>query len=107
MIQLAEDIEYLESRKVPLDPKAKKIFIEVASTGKIDIAVVDSRQLKEFDESETGDEVDIDWTENSRNYEFVFEFPGAKGEQKKWYLMFWNSNERDDAVVAYKITPMG
>jgi len=102
MIQLAEDIEYLESRKVPIDPKLRKVFIEVASTRKIDIAIVDAEKLQEFDESDTGDEAEIDWTENTRNYDTEFDFPDGK----KRYLLFWNSNEKGDAIVAYKITPI-
>jgi hypothetical protein len=103
MIQLAEDIEYLDFRKVPLNPKFKRVFIEVASNNKIDIAVVDADELSEFDESETGEDVDIDWIVSLRNYDFEFEFPDSKA---KYYLLFWNSNEEDDAFVAYKITPM-
>ena len=101
MIQLAEDIEYLESRKVPLDAKHRRVFVEVASTNKIDIAVIDADQLVAFDESDTGDDVDIDWTENTRSHEFEYEIPN---DRKRHYLLFWNSNERRDAIVAYKIT---
>ena len=103
MIQLAEDIEYLDSRKVPLNPKFKKVFIEVASNNKIDIAVVDADQMYGFDESDTGDDVDIDWIEGVRNYDFEFEFPSSR---QKYYLLFWNANEGDDAFIAYKITPL-
>ena len=103
MIQLAEDIEYLESRKIPLDPRHKRVFIEVASNRKIDIAILNAEQLKEFDDSETGEDVALDWIENTRNYELEFELPN---EKKRFYLLFWNANERGDALVAYKITPL-
>jgi hypothetical protein len=102
MIQLAEDISYMESRKVPLDPTLSKILIEVASNRKIDVAVVDAKQLKEFDDSDTGDEADIDWIENTRSYDTVFDFPDGE----KRYLLFWSSNEKGDAIVAYKVTPI-
>lgn len=102
MIQLAEEVSYLDTRKVPLDPRQKRVFVEVASDRQIDLAVVDAEQLKQFDESSTGDDVDIDWTEYVRSYEFEYEFP----DRKKRYLLFWNANDRDDAVIAYKITPL-
>ncbi len=103
MIQLAEDLEYLDSYQVVLDPKYRKVFIEVASNQRIDIAVVDSEQLEEFEESDTGEDVKIDWFEKKRTLDLEFEFPG---DRKKRYLLFWNSNDEDDAVVAYKITPV-
>jgi hypothetical protein len=103
MIQLAEDIEYWDSRKVPLDAKFKKVLIEVASNRKIDIAVVDADELEDFEESESGDDVEIDWIENTRNTEFEFDYPN---DRKKRYLLFWNANEKGDAMVAYKITPI-
>ncbi len=102
MIQLAEGIEYLETRKVPLDPRHKKVIIEVASNRPIDVAVVDADQLKAFDESDDGDDVDIDWTEYTRGHEFDYELP----DRKKRFLLFWNANEEDEAVIAYKITPI-
>ncbi len=103
MIQLAEDLEFLDSRKVPLNPKLKRIVVEVASNRKIDVAVVDAAQEREFEESPTGDEADIDWIESVRNYDFEFQFPENEG---KYYLLFWNSNEKGEAMVAYKISPM-
>jgi hypothetical protein len=102
VIRLAEEIEYLETRKVPIDTKHKRIFVEVASNRLMDVAVVDADQLKAFDDSETGDDVDIDWTEYTRGHEFVYELP----DHKRRFLLLWNANEEDTAVVAYKITPI-
>jgi hypothetical protein len=102
MIQLVEDIEYQGSSKVPLppDPNYKKLFVEVASNRKIDIAIVDDRQLRHFETTDDEDPT-IEWAENTRNYEEEFEFPN---DRKKRFLLFWNSNEKEEAIVAYKIT---
>jgi hypothetical protein len=105
MIQLAEDIGYEDYRKIPLEAKYKKVLIEVASNRKLDVAVANEKQMKAFDEAEDAENVDIDWIENIRSYDFEFEFPP---EKQRHYLILWNSNEEyeDDegAIAAYKIT---
>ena len=102
MIRLVEDIEHYDYVKVALDSKNKDVFIEIASNRKIDIAVVDEALLEEFDESDDGADVEIEWIENTRNHDFEYSLP----DKKKRYLLFWNANEDDDAIVAYKITPI-
>src|SRR5438046_1724820 len=100
MIQLAEDIEADDSRKVPLDTSLRKVFIEVASNRLIDLAVVDGEQLRQFEKGKPDDD---DWQEKVRNWEEVFELP-ADGSKR--YLLFWNCNDSENAIVAYKITPI-
>lgn len=103
MIQLAEDVEYLESRKVPLDPMASRVLIEFASNRRIDVAVVDTEKLKEFDDSEAGDDVKgIEWYEKERARDFEFKIPDGK----KYYLLFWNANDEKPAIIAYRVTPL-
>ena len=105
MIQLAEDIEGYDARKVPIDPSLSRVLIQVASNRKIDIAVVDAATAKKFDKSETGDDVDIDWImENTRQHDFEFEAPSDK--KKQHYLLLWNANEDEPAIIAYKFTPI-
>ena len=106
MIQLAEDLGYLDSRKILLDPRYRRVFIEIASNLKIDVSVVDASKMSAFDKSDNGDDVDgIDWFDNTRACEFEFEFPSESNQ--KYYLLLWNSNEDDDAMIAYKVTPLG
>lgn len=101
MIQIAADIDYLDSRKVRLDPRYNRILLEVAADAEIDLAIVDDELLREFDESETGDGTEIEWVENVRNHENVYDIPTGRH-----YLLIWNANERREATVAYKITPL-
>ncbi len=103
MIRLAEDIGFEDYRKVPLDPKFRKVLIEVASNHRIDIAVLDEAQYAAFEESEDGDVPGIDWIDEVRSHDFEFEWPEG---QTKLYLVFWNWHEKGEAIVAYKITPM-
>jgi hypothetical protein len=105
MIQLAEDIEGYDARKVPIDGSWKRLLIEVASNRKIDIAVVDGETAKKFDDSDSGDDVGIDWIiESARQHDFEWERP--PGRTTKVFLLFWNANEDDTAIVAYKFTSL-
>jgi hypothetical protein len=103
MIQLATEVESLDSRKVPLGTRFKRIFLELASDRAIDFAIVNEKQLKDFEASETGDDVEIDWTAHVRAYEDEYELPEDNGKR---YLLLWNANSDDDATIAYKITPL-
>lgn len=102
MIQLAEDIGSWDTRVIPLSKKHKQYLIEVASTEKIDFAVLDENQLKEFDENDSDDDLSIEWNENMRTLDFEFTSPSP---DKRYYLVIWNAYSKKDAVVAYKITP--
>ncbi len=103
MIQIAADIDSTDSRKVPLSAKFKRIFLEVAADREIDFAIVNEQQLKDFEASDTGDDVDIDWVPYVRSHEGEFEMPGGNGKR---YLLLWNANADDEATIAYKITPI-
>ncbi|MBX9580724.1 MAG: hypothetical protein K2X87_10490 [Gemmataceae bacterium] len=102
MIQMAADIEYLDSRKVRLPTVYPRILIELAADSPVDIAVVNEQELKEFEQSETGDDADIDWEEYVQNYEGVHEVSTVG----KSYLLIWNANKERDASVAYRMSPV-
>ena len=105
MIQLAEDVDGYDARKVPIDPSWTRVLIEVASNRKIDIAVVNAVQAKAFEDSDTGDDVDIDWVmESTRQHDFEIEQSGDR--KNKQFLILWNANEDKPAIVAYKFTPL-
>lgn len=105
MIQIAADIDSTDYRKVPLplNPRHKRLLIEVAADREVDVAVVNEKKLAEFEESETGDDVAIEWYQYIRSYDFEFEFPAGNGKQ---YLLLWNANADDEATIAYKISPL-
>ena len=105
MIQIAPDIDSTDYRKVPLpvNPRYKRLLIEVAADREVDIAIVGEKLLKEFEESETGDDVPIDWYQYIRSQDLEFEFPSGNGKQ---YLLLWNANAEDEATIAYKISPI-
>jgi hypothetical protein len=106
MIQLAEDIDGYDARKVPIDPSLDRLLIEVASTRRMDIAVIDAPTAKKFDQSDTGDDVSIDWIiENSRQHDFLWERPRS-GRGERYYLLFWNAYDDETATVAYKFTTL-
>lgn len=100
MIQLPAKLEGGGVFRVHLDTPHRRLFVEVASDVEVDIAVVTEEQFRAFDESEFGDDADIDWVEQVRQYDFEC----RRLPRGKQYLLIWNSHQEGPATVAYKIT---
>ncbi|MCI0704460.1 MAG: hypothetical protein L0241_25680 [Planctomycetia bacterium] len=100
MIRFAENIEGLGGCSSPLSQNFRRLFIEIASDKDVDVAVVTEEQLRAFQESESGDDVAIDWIEQVRQYDFECRLL-PRGKQ---YLLIWNSYQDEPVNVAYKIT---
>jgi len=100
MIRLAANIEGYAGHSVQFVPHFRRVFVEIAAEMEVDVAVVTDEQLRAFNESEYGEEVDIDWIERVRQYDFEARLL-PRGPQ---YLLIWNSYQDEPVTVAYRVT---
>jgi hypothetical protein len=85
---------------VPIPYHGKKIIIEAVSSKKIDFGIVDDPNLKKF---ENDDEFEaFEWHEDEKGPRILEFF--VPTDKKKYWLVFWNTNERSTTYITYNFS---